>query len=118
MPFGLKTAPAVFRKFMDNMLGRLRWTCALCYIDDVIIFSNSIEEHARHVDAVLTAAQSTGLKFRPSKCHFGYSSLMLLGRKISPQGLEILEDKAAAVISKKLFWFAKRASQTPKLYGC
>jgi hypothetical protein len=49
------------------------------------------------VDAVLTAARSTGLKFSPSKCHFGYSSLTLLGRKISPEGLEILEDKAAAV---------------------
>jgi hypothetical protein len=98
MPFGLKTAPAVFQKFMDNMLGRLRWTCALCYIDDVIIFSNSIEEHAQHVDAVLTAARATGLKFSPSKCHFAYSSLTLLGRKISPEGLEILEDKAAAVI--------------------
>jgi hypothetical protein len=97
MPFGLKTAPAVFQKFMDNMLGRLRWTCALCYKDDVIIFSNSIEEHAKHVDAVLTAARQTGLKFSPAKCHFAYSSLTLLGRKISPEGLEILEDKAAAV---------------------
>jgi hypothetical protein len=97
MLFGLKTAPAVFQRFMDNMLGRLRCTCALCYIDDVIIFSNSIKEHARHIDAVLTAARSTGLKFSHTKCHFAYSSLTLLGRKISPEGLEILEDKAAAV---------------------
>jgi hypothetical protein len=97
MPFGLKTAPALFQQFMDKMLGGLRWTAALCYIDDIIIFSNDVEEHADHLDKVLRAAISTGLKFTPAKCHFGYASLKLLGRRVSSEGLEVLQDKLAAV---------------------
>jgi hypothetical protein len=104
MQFGLKTAPALFQQFMYKMLGGLRWTAALCYIDDVIIFSNNVEEHADHLDKVLQAAISTGLKFTPAKCHFGYASLKLLGRRVSSEGLEVLQDKLAAV----------RELQTPK----
>jgi hypothetical protein len=97
MPFGLKTAPGIFQRFMDGILGRLRWTAALCYIDDVIIFSDTVEEHADHIGYVLQAAAAAGLKFSPSKCHFGYASLKLLGRRVSTEGLEVLQDKLAAV---------------------
>jgi hypothetical protein len=97
MPFGLKTAPGIFQRFMDGILGRLRWTAALCYIDDVIIFSNTVEEHAEHVGYILRAAISAGLKFSPAKCHFGYASLKLLGRRVSTEGVEVLQDKLAAV---------------------
>jgi hypothetical protein len=97
MPFGLKTAPGIFQRFMDGILGRLRWTAALCYIDDVIIFSNTVEEHAQHIEYILKAAIAAGLKFSPSKCHFGYASLKLLGRRVSTEGLEVLQDKLAAV---------------------
>jgi hypothetical protein len=97
MPFGLKTAPGIFQRFMDGILGRLRWTAALSYIDDVIIFSDTVEEHAQHIEYILRAAISAGLKFSPSKCHFGYASLKLLGRRVSTEGLEVLQDKLAAV---------------------
>jgi hypothetical protein len=97
MPFGLKTAPALFQQFMDKVLGGLRWTAALCYIDDVIVFSDSIEEHAEHVRKILQSAIAVGLKFTPAKCHFGYASLTLLGRRVSTEGLEVLQDKLAAV---------------------
>jgi hypothetical protein len=82
MPFGLKTAPAVFQRFMDGILGKLRWTAALCYIDDVVIFSDTLEEHSNHPAHVLGAATTAGLKFSPEKCHFAYASLRLLGRRI------------------------------------
>jgi transposase InsO family protein len=97
MPFGLKTAPALFQQFMDKVLGGLRWTAALCYIDDVIIFSDSVEEHAEHVRKILKSAIAVGLKFTPNKCHFAYASLTLLGRRVSTEGLEVLQDKLAAV---------------------
>jgi hypothetical protein len=97
MPFGLKTAPAVFQRFMDSILGKLRWTAALCYIDDVIIFSDTVDDHIGHLAHVLRAAIAAGLKFSPTKCHFGYASLKLLGRRISTEGLEVLQDKLAAV---------------------
>jgi hypothetical protein len=97
MPFGLKTAPAVFQRFMDGILGRSRWTAALCFIDDVIIFSNTVEEHVEHIRYILEAATKVGLKFSPTKCHFGYASLKFLGRRVSTEGLEVLQDKLAAV---------------------
>jgi transposase InsO family protein len=97
MPFGLKTAPALFQQFMDKLLGGLRWTAALCYIDDVIVFSDNVEEHADHLDKVLQAAIRTGLKFTLTKCHFGYASLKLLGRRVSSEGLEVIQDKLAAI---------------------
>jgi hypothetical protein len=46
---------------------------------------------------VLKAASKAGLKFSPSKCHFAYASLKLLGRRVSTEGLEVLQDKLAAV---------------------
>jgi hypothetical protein len=97
MPFGLKTAPALFQQCMDKVLGALRWTAALCYIDDVIIFSDSVEEHAEHVRKILKSAIAVGLKFTPNKCHLAYASLTLLGRSVSTEGLEVLQDRLAAV---------------------
>ena len=97
MPFGLKNAPAVFQRFMDKILGSLRWTAALCYIDDVIIFSSSLEEHVTHIRQLLSAAIRAGLKFSKEKSHFAYSSLKMLGRRVSTEGLSILQHKLAAV---------------------
>jgi hypothetical protein len=97
MLFGLKTAPGIFQRFMDGILGRLRWTAAMCYIDDVIILSNTIKGLPEHVAYVLAAASKAGLKFLPSKCHFAYASLKLLGRRVLTEGREVLQDKLAAV---------------------
>jgi hypothetical protein len=49
MPFGPKTAPAVFQRFMDGILGKLRWTAALCYIDDVVVFPDTVDDHIGHL---------------------------------------------------------------------
>lgn len=97
MPFGLKNAPAVFQEFMDRILGSLRWTSALVYIDDVLIFSDTLEQHAEHLEQLLTTATKAGLKFSKTKSHFAYSSLTMLGRRVSTEGLSILQDKVAAV---------------------
>lgn len=98
MPFGLKCAPAVFQRFMDRLLGCMRWQSALVYIDDVIIYSMNISEHAAHIDTLLKAAIKVGLKFEPEKCHFGYSKLKLLGRVISREGLSINECRAKSLL--------------------
>lgn len=97
MPFGLKNAPIQFQCFMDSILGSLRWTAALVYIDDILIFSDDLESHAEHLRTLLTSAIAVGLKFNPSKCHFAYPSLRVLGHQVSTDGLSILEDRAAAI---------------------
>ncbi|SNX86178.1 uncharacterized protein MEPE_04887 [Melanopsichium pennsylvanicum] len=80
VPFGLKNAPAFFQRFMDHLLGHMRWTEAVVYLDDVVIFSPTLDQHAKSLDCLLKAAHKVGLKFLPSKCHFALSSLKLLGR--------------------------------------
>lgn len=97
MPFGLKNAPVQFQCFMDSVLGSLRWTAALVYIDNILVFSDDIASHAEHLRMLLRSAMDVGLKFNPSTCHFAYPSLRVLGHRVSTDGLSILEDRAAAI---------------------
>ncbi|KAE8236405.1 hypothetical protein A4X03_0g9447, partial [Tilletia caries] len=97
VPFGLKNAPAVFQRLMDRILGDLRWRHAVVYIDDVVIASHTMAEHAAALDALLRNATSAGLRFSPAKCTFAVPSLVLLGRKVSGAGVAVWEDRAKAV---------------------
>ncbi|CAI7859113.1 unnamed protein product [Closterium sp. NIES-53] len=69
MPFGTRNAPAMFRRTMDSVLRGV--PAAACYIDDVIIFSASKEQHVQDVRATLEAIKRAGLAFHPKKCKFG-----------------------------------------------
>ncbi|EPQ30551.1 uncharacterized protein PFL1_02076 [Pseudozyma flocculosa PF-1] len=97
VPFGLKGAPAWFQRFMDRILGRLRWIHAVVYLDDVVVFSKTIEQHVEALDTLLTAATQAGLRFSPDKCHFGLRSLALLGRQLSSAGVSVQQRKTQAV---------------------
>ena len=97
IPFGLRNAPSFFQRFMDQLLGNMRWTEALVYLDDVVVFSPTLEQHVRSLETLFVAAEKVGLKFSPSKCHFALPSLSLLGRHVSTAGISILQDRAAAV---------------------
>lgn len=97
MPFGLKNAPVQFQSFMNSVLGSLRWTAALVYIDDILVFSDDLSSHVTHLRTLLDSAISVGLKFNPDKCHFAYPSLKVLGLRVSTDGLSVLEDRAAAI---------------------
>lgn len=101
MPFGLKNSGAVFQRFMDAILGSLRWVAALAYIDDVILFSKTIAQHANDLDVLLQRAIASGLKFAPNKCHFGYTNLALLGRIVGRDGLQVDKSRAQAVLDMK-----------------
>ena len=97
MPFGLRNALLQFQRFMDSVLGSLRWTAALVYIDDILVFSADIASHTAHLRTLRDSAISVGLRFNPSKCHFAYPSLKVLGHRVSTDGLSILEDRAEAI---------------------
>lgn len=82
---------------MDSVLGLLRWTLALVYINDILVFSDNFEDHASQLATLLDSATAVGLKFNPTKCHFAYSSLKVLGHRVSTDGLSVLENRAAAI---------------------
>ncbi|CAF5221430.1 unnamed protein product, partial [Rotaria magnacalcarata] len=61
MPFGLTNAPATFQRLMDLVLGGLKWSCALVYLDDIIVYSSTFQSHLQHLNSVLERIQSSGL---------------------------------------------------------
>jgi len=68
MPFGLCNAGATFQRLMDMVMSGLAFEVCLVYLDDVIVFSTTIDEHFRRLSAVLTRLRDAGLKLKPSKC--------------------------------------------------
>ena len=72
MPFGLCNAPATFQHLMQNTLGELNLTYCVIYLDDVIIFGRTEEEHLEHLHVVFERFQEFNLKPKPSKCSFSH----------------------------------------------
>ncbi|KAE8209616.1 hypothetical protein CF327_g6421 [Tilletia walkeri] len=97
IPFGLRSAPAFFQRLMDGLLGPMRWITALVYLDDIVVYTRTFEEHLDALNQLLSAATAIGLRFSPSKCVFAVRELNLLGRKVSGHGLGVMEDRASAV---------------------
>ena len=62
LPFGLCNAPSIFQSLMENVLRGLNWKICLMYIDDIIIFSNSFEEHLAHLDLVFSRLREANIK--------------------------------------------------------
>ena len=87
MPFGLTNAPATFQRLMNHILRSVIRKFALVYLDDVIIYSTSIEQHIKHIDIVLGLLQEAGLKIKLSKCTFLQTSVNYLGHVISDKGI-------------------------------
>ena len=87
MPYGLCNTPATFQRLMQNCLGELNLQYALIYLDDVIVYSRTPEDHLKWLQAVLDRFALNGLKLKPSKCHFFKESLMYLGHEISAAGM-------------------------------
>jgi len=68
MPFGLTNASATFQQALDIILSGLKWQLCLVYLDDVIIFSASAEQHVKDVDVVLTRLREAGVTLNLEKC--------------------------------------------------
>ena len=97
MPFGYRNGPAVFQRIMQNILAPFLWIFALVYIDDIVVFSLTFEDHLSHLDKVFTAISQANITLSPSKCHFAFQSLLLLGQKVSRLGLSTHKEKVSAI---------------------
>ncbi len=65
MPFGLRNAPATCLRLMDDMLGEAYWMWAMTFLDDIVIYSDTIEEHIKRVRDVLDSLAKAGLTVHP-----------------------------------------------------
>ncbi|GBM04752.1 Retrovirus-related Pol polyprotein from transposon 297, partial [Araneus ventricosus] len=97
MPFGLCNAPATFERAMDNLLRHLKWQMCLCYLDDIVVFSQTFPEHLERLCCVLRCIQEAELILNPKKCLFGAKEIKILSHLVSGEGIKPDPDKIKAV---------------------
>lgn len=78
MPFGLCSAPSTFQRCIELIFRGMQWKHLLIYLDDIIIFSQDMEDHFKQLNDALQRLQSTGLKLKPSKCELFQSEVLYL----------------------------------------
>src|SRR6202165_3588613 len=86
---------------MIRVLAPILWKCVLVYIDDVIGFSYSFDDHLKHLDMILSLIEKAGITLSPSKCHIAYQSLVVLGQQVSRLGMSTHKEKVEAVDAMK-----------------
>lgn len=97
MPFGLCNAPATFQRLMERCMGDLNLRDCLIYLDDIIIFSSTFEEHLERLEAVFSRLKQHNLKLRADKCEFMKSRVTYLGHLVSENGIETDPEKTEAI---------------------
>ena len=102
MPFGLCSAPATFQKLMNMVLSKENWVKCVIYLDDVLIFGRTIEEHNDRLEEVLTRIKEAGLKLAPEKCRFLQTEIHYLGHVITANGVSTDPDKINSIRYWKL----------------
>ena len=97
MPFGLQNAPATFQRLMTSCLGDQQFESLLIYLDDIIVFSSSFEDHLNRLTLVFNRLRQQGLKLKPRKCHLLQTKVKYLGHVISQEGIETDPEKTSSV---------------------
>ncbi|GFN74314.1 Gag-Pol polyprotein [Plakobranchus ocellatus] len=98
MPFGLSNAPAVFSELMSKVLRGCEADC-VHYIDDILIFSDTLEQHFHHLQTGLDRIRAHGLKLKLKKCSFLQKETSFLGFRVSNKGVKAEESRIEAIRS-------------------
>ena len=101
MPFGLKNAPATFQRTMDTAFRGLIGKICFVYLDDIVVFGSTIQEHNQNLVSVLERLRQTGLKLQPDKCKYLRPELEYLGHIITEDGVKPNPKKLEAVMNFK-----------------
>ena len=94
---GYKTSPQHQQRFMDKNFKRIAWRTMACFVDDLIIFSDSYLQHLDNLDEVFGILENLGLTLKAKKCFLGFQSLELLGYLVDRLGLTTTEAKTEAL---------------------
>ena len=97
MPFGLCNVPATFQRLMQNTLGKLNLTYCIIYLDDVIVFGCTEEEHLEHLRVVFEHFKEFNLKLKPSKCNLFQSEIIYLAHHVSKEGMHPSKDNMCTI---------------------
>ena len=98
MPMRMKNSSATFQRCMEaSLLGLTRVSC-IVYLDDIVVYANTFQEHVERVDMVLDRIEMAGLKLKPDKCHLFRKEVHFLGHIISGQGVRPRPENVAKVL--------------------
>jgi hypothetical protein len=97
MPFGLTNAPAAFQHFMNDIFSDLLDVAVIVYLDDILVYSDNLEDHKKHVREVLRRLQKHGLFARADKCSFHQDTVEYLGFILSLNGLSMDQAKVKVI---------------------
>lgn len=97
MPFGLSNAPAAFQRAMDDIFAEERGKFLQVYLDDIIIYSKSREEHEQHLRVVLRRIKEAGLILKRKKCCFFKEELIILGYKVKCNEIRPTKDRIQCI---------------------
>ncbi|GBG77797.1 hypothetical protein CBR_g25728 [Chara braunii] len=97
MPFGLTNAPTTFQAAMTTEFRHMLDRFVLIYLDDILVYSWSLDEHMEHLHTVLERLRQAKYKANRDKCEFARQELEYLGHYVTPQGIRPLADKIEAI---------------------
>ncbi|GBG90529.1 hypothetical protein CBR_g50873 [Chara braunii] len=97
MPFDLTNAPATFQRAMNDIFRDILEQYVLVYLDDIVVYSRTLEEHLRHLRDVLDRLRRHGFYAKLSKCRFAQHKVDFLGHYVSDQGLHMDDAKITAI---------------------
>ena len=96
-PFGLTSAPPTFMRLMECVLRNLTYKICLIYLDDILVYSRTFDDHLFHLRQVFDRLRQANLKLKPSKCHFACAKVQYLGHIVSGDGVAPDPEKISAV---------------------
>ncbi|GBL99605.1 Retrovirus-related Pol polyprotein from transposon opus [Araneus ventricosus] len=97
MPFGLRNAPATFQRLIDKFRAGLKNVFALSYLDDIIILSETFDQHINDLQFVFERLSLFKLQANREKCHFACDRVKYLGHWITANGIEVDQEKISAI---------------------
>jgi len=102
MPFGLTNAPASFQREMNRILMPLIGKCLFVYMDDILVYSSSFEQHLKDLKSVFSIFREFNFSINIDKCEFCKDSVEVLGHVLSKDGLKPMPSKVFAISTWKL----------------
>lgn len=97
MPFGLCNAPATFQRLMESILEGLIGKACMVYLDDILVFGQTLDEHLENLVKVFERLKKAGLRLKPKKCHFLQPQVEYLGYVVSAEGVSADPKKVQAI---------------------
>ena len=101
MPFGLHGTPRTVQRLIDRVIEGLPVNIAMAYVDDIIVFSQTCEEHIERLRLVFSQLRDADLKLRTSTCHLFQQQIVFMGHLVTEEGVSTDPDRVAAVLAWK-----------------